>query len=158
MARAPSFARSGNRLLDRLPAPSYERLRPHLRAGECKTQQVLYEAREEVDQIYFPINCVTSSVTVMENGMAIEVATVGREGAIGLPGLTVVAISPHRVFAQISGKLLRIDATRFNEIARKDGEVWSTMALYFQAFLFQISQSVACRLHVIPNAAAAGSC
>jgi CRP-like cAMP-binding protein len=150
MARAISNARTGNRLLDRLPDASYERLRPHLQAANFKMKQVLFEARVDVDRIYFPVNCVTSSVTVMENGTAIEVATVGREGAIGLPALTVVAVSPHRVFAQIPGKLLRIDASRFNAIARKDSEVWSTMALYLQAFLFQVSQSVACNgLHIV---------
>jgi CRP-like cAMP-binding protein len=150
MARAIPAFRSGNRLLDRLPGPSYERLRPYLRAAEFKTNHVLYEARAEVDWVYFPLNSVTSSVTVMESGTAIEVATVGREGAIGLPALTVVAVSPHRVFMQIPGRMLRIDASRFNAIARKDGEVWGTMALYHQAFLFQVSQSVACNgLHTI---------
>jgi CRP-like cAMP-binding protein len=147
---AAFLRRSGNRLLDRLPAPSYDSLRRHFQASEFKPRQVLFEARAEVDHVYFPIDCVTSSVTVMESGTAIEVATVGREGAVGLPGLNVVAVSPHRVFTQIPGKALRIDASRFNTIARKDSEVWSTMALYHQAFLLQVSQSVACNgLHVI---------
>jgi CRP-like cAMP-binding protein len=150
MARPPTSPRSGNRLLDRLPGTSYEQLRPHLRASDLKARDVLYEVRADVDQIYFPVNCVTSSVTVMESGTAIEVATVGREGVLGLPALSVVAVSPHRVFAQIPGKVLRIEANRFNAIARADIEVSGTMALYQQAFLFQVSQSVACNgLHIV---------
>jgi CRP-like cAMP-binding protein len=151
MARdLPSLPRTGNRLLDRLSDNSDEALRPYLKAVDLKASQVLYEARAEVDQIYFPVSCVTSAVTVMDSGAAIEVATVGREGAVGLPALTVVAVSPHRVFVQIAGQALRIDAIRFNAIAKKETEVWSTLALYHQAFLFQVSQSVACNgLHVV---------
>ena len=150
MSPATASRRSGNRLLDRLPAASYERLRPHLQATEFKTSQVFYEARDHIDEVYFPVNCVTSSVIFMENGTAIEVATIGREGALGLPALTLVPISPHRVFAQISGKALRIAADRFIAIAEKDDAIWTTMALYHQAFLFQVSQSVACNgLHVV---------
>jgi CRP-like cAMP-binding protein len=143
-------SRTGNRLLDRLPSQSYERLQPHLRAVSLEQNQVLYEARSEIGELYFPTDCVTSSVMVMESGAAIEVATVGREGALGLPSLTVVAISPHRVFTQIAGSALRIDAARFNAIAKQDEQLWSTMALYQQAFLFQVSQSVACNgLHFV---------
>jgi CRP-like cAMP-binding protein len=151
MARASSPPpRTGNSLLDRLPTASYRSLEPHLKSVNLKANQVLFEARAPVERIYFPLNCVTSAVTVMKNGAAIEVATVGREGAVGLPALTVVAVSPHRVFVQIPGKSLLIDAARFNAIAKQDDAVWGVMAKYYQAFLFQVSQSVACNgLHFV---------
>lgn len=38
-------------------------------------------------QFYFPVNAVLSAVTVMLNGDAIVVATVGNEGVSGLPAL-----------------------------------------------------------------------
>lgn len=149
-ASSPLPPRTGNRLLDRLPSQSYERLQPHLRAVSLEQEQVLYEARSEVEDLYFPIDCATSSVMVMESGAAIEVATVGREGALGLPVLTVIAVSPHRVFTQIPGRALRIDAARFNAIAKQDEQIWTTIALYHQAFLFQVLQSVACNgLHFV---------
>jgi len=40
------------------------------------------------------------AVTVMLDGAAIEVATVGNEGLSGLPALAAITTSPHRVFVQ----------------------------------------------------------
>jgi CRP-like cAMP-binding protein len=86
----------------------------------------------------------------MDDGATIEVATVGYEGASALPTFAVRATSPHRVFAQIGGDALQMDATTFNRECGKLGELGKLMTQYQQAFLFQISQSVACNgLHVI---------
>jgi hypothetical protein len=41
---------------------------------------VLFEPGDEVDQIYFPLSGMVSLVIVMQDGKAIETATVGREG------------------------------------------------------------------------------
>jgi len=58
--------------------------------------------------------------------------------------------SPHRVFTQIAGDALRIEAAAFNAQCKKLPALGRTMTNYQQAFLFQISQCVACNgLHVI---------
>ena len=86
----------------------------------------------------------------MRSGDAIEVATVGNEGVSGLPALSVVATSPNRVFAQIAGDALRADAAVFNRESKQLPKLAETMTSYQQAFLFQVSQSVACNgLHAI---------
>ena len=67
-----------------------------------------------------------------------------------MPALTVASVSPHRVFVQISGKALVIDGRRFYSIAKQDDAIGNLLAMYHQAFLFQISQSVACNgLHFV---------
>ena len=42
--------------------------------------EVLYERCSKIDFVYFPHNCVLSAVTIMEDGNAIEVGTIGNEG------------------------------------------------------------------------------
>ena len=106
--------KTGNRLLNLLPAGEFDRLQPHLQKVELAHGQVLYEARSTIEHIYFPLSCVLSAVAVMRDGDAIEVATMGNEGMSGLPALGVVATSPNRVFAQIAGYALRADAVVFN--------------------------------------------
>ena len=44
---------------------------------------VLYEAGNEVDEVYFPLSGMISLLVVMRDGKAIETATVGREGVVG---------------------------------------------------------------------------
>jgi CRP-like cAMP-binding protein len=113
--------------------------------------QVLYETYGQIDEIYFPINCVLSAVTVMLDGSAIEVATVGNEGVSGLPAFShVTTSSPHRVFAQVAGTALRTEAAAIERANGAHPKLRETIARYQQAFTFQVSQGVACNgLHVI---------
>ena len=150
MVKAFSGDRRGNRLLDLLPADDYKRLQPLLQKVGLAAQQVLYEARSPIEQVYFPLTAVLSAVTVMHDGHAIEVATVGNEGVSGLPALAVVTTSPHRVFVQIQGEALRVDAATFHRECKRLDKLSETMNGYLQAFLFQISQCVACNgLHKV---------
>jgi hypothetical protein len=83
MSRPPP-APPGNRLLARLPPKAYERLLPYLQPVRLKFKQVLYQARSLIEHAYFPNRGVLSVLFIMGNGSAIEVATVGREGGVGL--------------------------------------------------------------------------
>ena len=142
--------RTGNHLLNLLTAVDFRSLEQTLQSVTLSSGQVLYEARATIDFVYFPVNCVLSAVTVMSDGHAIEVATMGNEGLSGLATFAQVATSPHRVFAQIPGSALRVDAARFNQECAGNPDLGKIMSSYQQAFMFQISQSVACNgLHVI---------
>jgi CRP-like cAMP-binding protein len=150
MTKTFSAGAIGNRLLNLLPSDEYSRLQPTLHKVDLKLSEVLYEARSQIEQIYFPINCVLSAVTVMSDGHAIEVATIGNEGLSGLPALGVVANSPHRVFAQVSGYAWNAEARAFNKLIPQLPKLSKILSSYQQAFMFQVSQCVACNgLHVI---------
>ena len=72
-----------NKLLASLPRNHYERLLPHLTTVSLPQGDVLVEAGEEVDQVYFPHNGMLSLLAVLRDGKAVETATVGREGVVG---------------------------------------------------------------------------
>jgi CRP-like cAMP-binding protein len=111
---------------------------------------VLYEARAPIEYAYFPNSGALSAVVVMSDGNMIEVATVGPEGAVGLPILMTAESSPNRVLAQISGESMRIDAAVLRQIAAHDEEMRQLFVSYYNAFTFQCSQSVACNgLHSV---------
>jgi CRP-like cAMP-binding protein len=142
--------RTGNRLLNLLPEGDFQRLQPILKRVEFASGQVLYEARGSIDEIVFPISTVLSAVTVMHDGHAIEVATVGNEGLSGLTAFGMVTTSPHRVFAQIPGAAWRVDTDLLNAECQRLPKLREVLTRYQQAFLFQVSQCVACNgLHVI---------
>lgn len=80
----------------------------------------------------------------------IEVATIGREGGAGLPTFVKSQASPHRVFCQVPGEVLRIELELLQKAAQQEGPLRSLLFSYQAAFLFQISQSVACNgTHVL---------
>src|SRR3954454_15095275 len=109
-----------NRFLAQLPEAEYRRLLPLLQPVELEADRVLYEARGPIDYAYFPTGAVLSALTIMRDGNAIEVATVGHEGLVGhyaFGGKT----SPHRVIVQVDGGGLRIASRTLQEEAIKDG-------------------------------------
>jgi CRP-like cAMP-binding protein len=109
-----------------------------LAAGE-----ILYEAHEAIEFAYFPSGAVLSALAVMQNGNAIEVATIGNEGLVGHYN-TGGNRSLHRVIVQVEGGGLRVDAKTLQDEGAKSGPLRELLAAYQVAFVFQVSQAVAC--------------
>jgi CRP-like cAMP-binding protein len=141
---------TGNRLLERLPKEEQQCLLPDLQRVFLRAGETLYEAQSHIQQIYFPISSIMSAVTVMNDGSAIEVASVGNEGVTGLMAFSLLSVSPHRVFVELAGEAWRIDAAVFKRCADRMDKLRDTIFRYQQALMFQISQCVACNgLHAI---------
>jgi CRP-like cAMP-binding protein len=140
----------GNRLLAGLPKDVHQRLLPHLQKVPLELRQVIYEERSAIDHLYFPMRGTLSAVAVMENGNAIEVATVGNEGAVGIGVLVDAAVSLNRVFVQLDGEAIRISASVIRDEAREDGPLRRMLLTYLAVFFGQVTQSVACNgLHPV---------
>src|SRR6478672_8370925 len=73
-----------NRLLAALPRADYDRILPHIRMHTVTTGRTLQAHRERVKDVYFPNGGVYSVTSEMQNGGLVEVATVGREGMLGI--------------------------------------------------------------------------
>ena len=148
MTTQPS--QKANRLLARLSEDIYERIGRDLEPVSLEFKQVLYEPHAEVDYVYFPTSGSMSALTIMSDGAAIEVASVGREGALGVFAAFGPMTSPHKVIAQIAGDGLRMKAKTLRSAAAKHGELQSVLLKYYQVFHGQVSQSVACNgLHTL---------
>jgi CRP-like cAMP-binding protein len=135
---------SGNRLLARLHESEYQRLIPALEAVSWGSGHVLYEARAPIDFAYFPTRGTASALTIMEDGSAIEVATIGNEGIVGMTLAIGAEASPNKVIVQVPGAALRMKASAFKKEAAQDGPFRRLLYLYHSAFLTQVSYSVAC--------------
>ena len=99
---------------------------------------------------YFPIHAVTSSLTVMSDGDAIEVATVGNEGVVGASAFFGGETSSNRVIVQVAGDGLRVETEVLRREAGDDGPLRLLLVRYHAAFQAQVSQSVACNgLHTV---------
>src|SRR5829696_1428535 len=99
-----------NRLLSALPEADRDRLVPHLAPVRTELKQILYAPHEPIAQVYFPLRGVISLMTIMVDGSAIEVATVGNEGMIGLPVFLGAGSMPGQALAQVPGEALRMTA------------------------------------------------
>src|ERR1700722_18539067 len=132
-------APQGNRLLARLSPKEYQRLLPRLQPVPLVLKHVLYEARSPIDYAYFPNRGVVSALTVMEDGRAIEVATIGDEGMVGLPLLVGANTTADRVIVQVPGEALRMGADVLRGEVSRDSPLRRLLVLYHSAFLSQVS-------------------
>lgn len=150
MKEPPVPIPQGNRLLARLPPQELQRLVPHLSRVPVRLNQVLYDFQSLIEYIYFPLQSILSSLTVMQDGRAIEIGAIGCEGASGLSVLTGAPTSPHRMIVQVTDGALRMRADVLQKLAADDGPLRSLLLRYQASFFVQVSQSVACNgLHPI---------
>jgi CRP-like cAMP-binding protein len=113
-------------------------------------RQTLYEDGSPVNDVYFPIDCVISVVTTMNDGSAIETATVGYEGMCGAQVALGTQDMFGRWFCQIPGRAYKMSVNDFLRGYERD-ELWRlAVGRYLQAVIDVLSQSVACnRLHLV---------
>lgn len=98
---------------------------------------------------YFPESGVLSYCTVMEDGSAVEVARVGRDGVVGLRLLSGARQLSTRVTWVVSGDAFRIPADTFLKLATEDGFA-GTLGAFLHALFEQIAQTSGCnRRHTI---------
>jgi CRP-like cAMP-binding protein len=142
---------TGNRLLDRLPAPEREGLVAASQPTRLVQRQVLWEPAEEIGQVFFPLSGVISILAVTRDGASVEVATIGTEGMAGLPVfLGKRSRAAGRAMCQVPGHGLLVDAERFEAIVEEHQGVQELLRRYTHAFLTHVTQGVVCnRLHSV---------
>src|ERR1700745_165244 len=73
-----------NRLLASLPAADYTPIAGFLRLRSTAVGDTLHEHGTRIDDVFFPNGGVYSVTNRMRDGALVEVATVGREGMLGI--------------------------------------------------------------------------
>ncbi|HLJ96034.1 MAG TPA: Crp/Fnr family transcriptional regulator [Gemmataceae bacterium] len=142
----------GNRLLAALPPRVRRWLADDLKAAVLNHGEVLFEAGEPIQSVYFPDGGLVSILVPVESEKVAEVAVVGREGMVGLPVFLGADIHPHRAIVQAPGPALRVSAKAFRAAARRSSVLSELLLQYTDAFLVQVSQSAVCNcLHSVPK-------
>src|SRR5688572_32234033 len=151
----PDGTRLHNRLLAALPAADYARVQKHLHMNTGVTGRTLQEHGAPVTDVYFPNGGVFSVTNEMRNGPLVEVATVGREGMLGIGVFFGDRTGIGRTFQQVSnGPLPSMTAARFIKETAIAGPFRNVVNLYAQASLLQIMQCTACNaLHNVTQRA-----
>jgi CRP-like cAMP-binding protein len=142
-------ALEGNRLLALLPPDTRRRMLPAFQLISCEMSHVLYEPDRTITHIYFPLTAVTSVLSEMDDGTTVEVATIGREGMVGLSILLGDTTTFLRTIAQIPGTALAMGRDDFLRLVEeRENGLQSLLLRYTQALFSKLAQQSACnRLH-----------
>jgi len=143
--------RDENLLLASLPDAERERLAPYLHEVVLDFQQVLIKPNEEITDIFFPYDAITSTIQEMSDGDSVETGLMGIEGFIGVQLWLHSPTTPTRTLVQVSGRAHHMRASDFiRHVRDADSPLNELCAKYAHAFLSMTSQTAACnRLHPI---------
>jgi CRP-like cAMP-binding protein len=133
-----------NRLLAALPPDTLALLDRDLKQVSLQQGATLLEPGDQVEDVYFPLTGLISLLVVGRNGSALETATVGREGAVGLHRGLGERRSFTRAITQIGGRFSTIRAGRFEQIANGSAPVCDLILRYTEVLLAEAQQMAAC--------------
>lgn len=139
-----SDQRPSNRLLQSLPAADFEAARPHLEVVHMSRDLRLVEAGRPPGQIWLPHSGIVSLVVNLSEGQTVEVAMIGRDGAIGaLEGISDgIALTDAVVLCPGTASVLAVADLKL--LAGQSVAWWHLLTVHHQAVLAQAQQSVAC--------------
>lgn len=137
-----------NRILAALPGGELERLRPHLQRVRLARGQTIIVPEKPIRDLYFPVNCLLSLVTTMEDGASVESGTIGREGMSGVPVLLDARQTTMPTFVQVPGEALRVRAEIVKTSYDAGGPLRTLLNRYIHTVIVVGSNAAACnRLH-----------
>ena len=143
--RPPPRENNRNLLLAALPADEYERIAQSLDTIPLKLKSLLHLSGDPVEHVYFPGGGFISMVTVLKDGGMVEVATIGREGVVGITA--VVQSNPVSSTSMVQGETdtcYRMNADVFRREMDRRGVFYELLTHYGQALVGFIMQSTAC--------------
>jgi CRP-like cAMP-binding protein len=140
-----------NLLLAALPEVDRHRLVPSLDIVPLTLKDLLHKPGEHEQYVYFPGGGFCSIVTVLEDGGMVEVATVGREGMIGVAAtLDGNPVSSATLVQGESDVCYRMTADAFRREMDRRGAFYELLVRYSQAFVGVVMQATACNaVHLV---------
>jgi CRP-like cAMP-binding protein len=134
-----------NHLLSLLKPEIQQRLLPLLNLVPVEIGQVVLHADRPTSTVYFPLSFVSSTLKTLEDGITMEIATIGNEGLLGMPLFFGSQQDPLDSIAQIGGEALTMSVEDFNNtIEDATTGLRKLLLLYAQAEFSQVVQNAAC--------------
>jgi CRP-like cAMP-binding protein len=149
--RPPPLGRPKNRLLAALPDDDFLRIRSHLTTVPLIVKETLLKRGAPIRYVYFPNGGVCSVTAMMKNGNAVEVATVGDEGMIGIAAFFGGLAMPGESMVQVPDTdAERMPVDVFHREMDQRGALYDAVSRYSQGSIALMMQSTACMaLHAV---------
>lgn len=136
---------AGNNLLRALRPADAAILNPYLEPWVGARGQIIHEPGDPVRTVYFPCGpSLISYLVILQNGMAVETALIGREGAVG--GIVSRGRLPAfaRAEVQFPGPFLRMQIADLEDAKQQSATLGHLFARYADCLAAQIFQAGAC--------------
>ena len=141
--------RSRNALLAGLPKQDYDHVEPYLRQISMVFKEVLHEQDAPICEVIFPGGAVCSIVKKMNDGAVVDIAMVGREGAVGTSVLGHSHRSTNETRVQVTdgereGNGYAMPVEAFQDEMNEGGAFYRAVMRFSHALTWQIAQNAVC--------------
>lgn len=145
-----SPAAERNRLLGALSIDEQAQLATLMESACLEAHQVLAYPDEPLTHVYFPRDAVVTLLVPMQDGAAVEGATIGNEGLIGLAVFLGDATPNEEMVVQIPGEAVRMRAVDFRHAVASSVALQTQLQRYTLALINQLGRTAGCnRLHTV---------
>lgn len=141
-----------NRLLAALPDRDRARLLPQLEILTLFAKESVYAGGEELNYVYFPLDCIVVLISSVDAKATVEVGLIGNEGMAGAQILMGAKHSNSEAMILAEGKALRLPAAVLKKEAKRSSRIREVMLNYANALLAQSAQLAACHRYHTPKA------
>jgi CRP-like cAMP-binding protein len=132
-------------LKDLLSVPSIANdLLPELRQVTFTVNEVLYEQGDNIQYVYFPLDCVVSNLGIMEDGTTVETAMIGREGVVGMSAILGSGYCRQWVWCCIDGSAVQVEAKLLDRVLVQNEIALRSVLDCYRALITQTSQRCLC--------------
>ena len=133
-----------NLLLSRLGEADFDRLAPYLKLTPFSQHSVLFQAEQEIKDVYFPTTAVISLLVPLESGEMVEAAMVGSDGVVGASAALDGRMSVSLGVVQLAGEILVCSIDGLRSTALQSPNLLSLLIRHEQTVYAQAQQSAAC--------------
>lgn len=144
MSSATQDRLAENRLLAVLPHAELDALRRRAEVVSLRHGDHIIIPDRPIQEVYFPLTCLLSMVTTMEDGATVESGTIGREGMSGIPVILNAGQTTMPTFCQIPGEAVRVRAEHVRDLYEQSAEARRIFNRYVHTVVVVGSQSAAC--------------
>jgi CRP-like cAMP-binding protein len=136
-----------NALLKALPEATKKSLFPQLKIIKLPLGKVIYEAGQNLENVYFPIDSIVSLLNVLEDGASAEISVVGNEGLVGIAVFMGGESTINRAIVQSAGRAYKLSASVLFDEFNDNQSLRELLLRYTQALMAQMAQTAICNRH-----------
>lgn len=136
-----------NHILAALPENCHHSFFSQLEHTDLSLGQVIYEAGDDLQWVYFPTDSIVSLLYTMENGSSAEISVVGNDGIVGISVFMGGMSTPSRAVVQSAGSAFKLSARRLREEFNHHGVLMVLLLRYTQSLITQMAQTAVCNRH-----------
>jgi CRP-like cAMP-binding protein len=140
-----------NRLLSALAEKDRARIIPQLDILTLFAKETVHESGEEMNYVYFPVDCIIVLISSVDEKATVEVGLIGNEGMVGAPILMGAKQSTNQALILAEGKALRLPAAVLRKEAKRSSRLREVMLNYANGLLAQSTQLAACHRYHTPT-------